>query len=183
MAGSSSFHQSSQGAESKLNGRYQESEGLPHKRKRPLHDETFSSGSPSSCVGPQPRKRISFGDPCRSPRSEQTVTVLLPNSTRVVFSPPSEACPTFLHTFLSLAKRKAQDKLGEAVSERTRSIQWGPQIWLEDCQGKRITGDDALRKALTYPTVLLQVNFSDTFWAKPQLCLHESQLPYCFSRS
>ena len=169
MAGSSSFQQSSQGAESKVTGRYQESEGLPHKRKRPLHDEIFSSGSPSSCVGPQPRKRISFGDPCRSPRSEQTVTVLLPNSTQVVFSPPSNACPNFLHTFISLAQRKAQDKLGELVSEGTRNIQWGPQIWLEDYQGKRITGDDALRKALTHPTVLLQVNLPDTLWAKSPL--------------
>lgn len=164
MAGSSSFQQSSQGAESKVTGRYQESEGLPNKRKRPLYDD-----SPSSCVGPQPRKRISFGDPYRSPHSEQTVTVLLPNSTQVVFSPPSDACPDFLHTFLSLVQRKAQDKLGELVSEGTRNIQWGPQIWLEDYQGKRITGDDALRKALTHPTVLLQVNFPDTLLAKSQL--------------
>lgn len=147
-----------------MTGRYQDSESLPNKRKRPLYD-----GSPSSCVGPQPRKRISFGDTCRSPRSDQTVTVLLPNSTQVVFSPPSEECPNFLQTFLSLAQRKAQDRLGELVSEGTRNIQWGPQIWLEDYQGKRITGDDALRKALTHPTVLLQVNFPDTIWAKSQL--------------
>jgi len=139
-----------------VTGRYQDSESLPNKRKRPLYD-----GSPSSCVGPQPRKRISFGDTCRSPRSEQTVTVLLPNSTQVVFSPPSEECPNFLHTFLSLAQRKAQDRLGELVSEGTRNIQWGPQIWLEDYQGKRITGDDALRKALTHPTVLLQDGHAD----------------------
>ena len=144
-----------------MTGRDQRSECLPQKRKRPFHDETFSSGSPGSCVGPQPRKRISFGDTCQSSR---TVTVLLPNSTQVVFSPPSDACPNFLHNFLSLAQRKAQEKLGE--SEGTRNIQWGPQIWLEDFRGKRIAGDDALRKALTHPTVLLQVNSPESFWPK-----------------
>ena len=70
-----------------MTGRDQKTECFLHKRKCPLHDETFSSSNLNSCVGPQSRKRISFGDPCQSSRSAQTMTVLLPNSTQVVFSP------------------------------------------------------------------------------------------------
>ena len=32
-------------------------------------------------------KRISFGDPCQSSRSAQTMTMLLPNNTQVVLNP------------------------------------------------------------------------------------------------
>ena len=71
-----------------MTGRDQKYECLPHKRKRPHHDETFSSGCPNSCVGPQPRKRIFFYDPRQSSRSAQTVRVVLPNSTQVVPPPP-----------------------------------------------------------------------------------------------
>ena len=51
------------------------------------------------------------------------------------------------------------------MSEDTSIIQSGPQIWLEDYQGKRKIGDGALRKELIKKQLIRQRNLNLT-WDK-----------------